>query len=82
MFLILKTYQKYAKESIEVKKKERYTKAIYAYNDLLKEFRRPVIRQMPRLFTKSATRSWEPRITQTEEKIIVSSIFVHMDYKK
>ncbi len=38
MFLILKTYQKYAKESIESKKKERYTKAIYAYNDLLKEF--------------------------------------------
>lgn len=38
LFLILKTYQKYAKESIEVKKKERYTKAIYAYNDLLKEF--------------------------------------------
>ena len=38
MFQILKTYQKYAKESIESKKKERYNRAILAYNDLLKEY--------------------------------------------
>jgi outer membrane protein assembly factor BamD len=38
MFLIMKTYSKFAKESIELKKKERYNKAILAYNDLLKDF--------------------------------------------
>jgi outer membrane protein assembly factor BamD len=38
LFQILKTYQRYAKESIESRKKERYTKAILAYNDLLKEY--------------------------------------------
>ena len=34
-FLIFKTYYKYAKESIESKKKERFLKAIVAYNDLV-----------------------------------------------
>jgi outer membrane protein assembly factor BamD len=38
MFQIMKTYQRYAKESIDSKKKERYNKAILAYNDLLKEY--------------------------------------------
>jgi outer membrane protein assembly factor BamD len=34
-YLIFKTYYKYAKESIESKKKERFLKAIVAYNDLV-----------------------------------------------
>ncbi len=38
LFLILRTYQKYAKESIDAKKKERYTRAVIAYNDLMKEY--------------------------------------------
>ena len=38
MFQILKTYQRYAKESIVSKQKERYNKALLAYNDLIKEY--------------------------------------------
>jgi outer membrane protein assembly factor BamD len=38
LFEILKVYQKYAKESVESKKIERYTKAVNAYKDLVREF--------------------------------------------
>ena len=38
LYLILKSYYKYAKESIESKKKERYMKAVLAYNELLSHY--------------------------------------------
>ena len=38
MYMVAKTYYKYAKESIETKKKERYTKTLTAVNDLLNQF--------------------------------------------
>ena len=38
MYLIFKSYYKYAKESIESKKKERYMKAVLAYNELLAHY--------------------------------------------
>jgi outer membrane protein assembly factor BamD len=38
LFLIFKSYNKYALQSIETKKKERHQKAIAAYNDLAAQF--------------------------------------------
>jgi|WetSurMetagenome_2_1015567.scaffolds.fasta_scaffold35994_1 outer membrane protein assembly factor BamD len=38
MFEILKVYQRYAKESIPSKQIERYTKAVNAYKDLVREY--------------------------------------------
>jgi len=38
LFLIFKSYHKFAKESVEVKKKERHTKAINAYNEFIAQF--------------------------------------------
>ncbi|MCX6285839.1 MAG: outer membrane protein assembly factor BamD [Bacteroidetes bacterium] len=35
LFMIIKTYYKYAKESIEDKKKDRYTKTVQAYNEFI-----------------------------------------------
>jgi outer membrane protein assembly factor BamD len=38
LYMIMKSYYKYAKESIEIKKKERYTKVLLAANELLTQF--------------------------------------------
>jgi outer membrane protein assembly factor BamD len=38
LYLIFKSYYKYAKESIESKKKERYLKAVLAYNELITHY--------------------------------------------
>jgi outer membrane protein assembly factor BamD len=38
LYLIFKSYYKYAKESIESKKKERYLKAVIAYNELITHY--------------------------------------------
>ena len=38
LYLIFKSYYKYAKESIESKKKERFLKAVAAYNELIIQF--------------------------------------------
>lgn len=38
LFLVTKTYYKYAKESIENKKKERYTKTLAAANELINQY--------------------------------------------
>ncbi len=37
LFMIIKTYYKYAKESIEDKKKDRYSKTVQAYNDFVSQ---------------------------------------------
>ena len=38
LFLVIKTYHRFAKESVEEKQKERYGKAIIAYNELASQF--------------------------------------------
>lgn len=38
LYMIFKSYYKYAKESIESKKKERYMKAVVAYNELMAQY--------------------------------------------
>jgi outer membrane protein assembly factor BamD len=38
LYQIVRTYYKYAKDSVENKKRERFNDAILAYNDLVKEF--------------------------------------------
>lgn len=38
MMLIIRSYQKYARESVEDRKKDRYTKAIVAYTDFVQQF--------------------------------------------
>jgi len=38
LFLIFKSYHKFAKESVEEKKKERHTKAINAYNEFIAQY--------------------------------------------
>ena len=38
LFLVFKSYYKYAKQSVEERKKERHLKAIAAYNDFIQQF--------------------------------------------
>ncbi|MCK7460807.1 MAG: hypothetical protein MZU84_01365, partial [Sphingobacterium sp.] len=59
LFQIVKTYQRYAKASIDSKKKERYNKAILAYNDLIKKgIRKPgSVRRQKKWFITNATRN-------------------------
>ncbi len=54
LYQIMKTYYKYAKESVESKKKERFSKAILAYNDLVKEFpQSQYIKESQEIYDKS-----------------------------
>ena len=69
MFLIFKSYHKFAKESIEERKPERHTKAIAAYNDFISQYPESVFMAEAKDLRASVAKEIENMVHKDETKI-------------
>jgi outer membrane protein assembly factor BamD len=69
LFLVFKSYHKYAKESIEEKKKERHTKAVSSYNEFVSQFPESKFLAEATDLKKQSKKELETMYNRDQEKI-------------
>ncbi|MDD4603289.1 MAG: outer membrane protein assembly factor BamD [Bacteroidales bacterium] len=73
LFLIFKSYHKFAKESVEHKKKERYTKTIAAYNEFVSQFPQSEFLSEAADLKETSRRELDAMYNKDQKKIIRDS---------